>query len=369
MAFNTTTIWHLDAGEQGPSTPSPQGTEVPSILITGGVGFIGVNAAQYFSEKGWDVTVVDNLSRRGTEDNLRWLQGKATIVFHKVDLRDAAEIRRTVGQTRPQVLLHLAAQVAVTTSVEDPREDFEINALGSFNILEAVRQESPDSFFINASTNKVYGKMEEVAVIERNGRYEYQDCPNGIGELSPLDFHSPYGCSKGVADQYTIDYARIYDLKTVTFRQSCIYGTRQFGIEDQGWVAWLTIAAVLGKQITIYGDGKQIRDVLNVKDLIRAYEAAFNNQEAVNGQALNIGGGPLHTMSLLELIDHLQHELRREIPLKWDKWRPGDQLVFVCDVSKAMEMLGWKPEIAPKEGVKQLITWVRDNKSLFDWLR
>ncbi len=342
---------------------------MPSILITGGAGFIGVNAAHYFSEKGWDVVVVDNLSRRGTEDNLRWLQEKAKIAFHKMDLRNAAAISGIVGQTTPNVLLHLAAQVAVTTSVSDPREDFEINALGSFNVLEAIRQESPESFFINASTNKVYGKMEEVAIIERSGRYEYQDVPGGIDELRPLDFHSPYGCSKGVADQYTIDYARIYGLNTVTFRQSCIYGIRQFGIEDQGWVAWFTIAAVMGKQITIYGDGKQIRDVLHIKDLIRAYEAAINNQKAASGQAFNIGGGPMHTMSLLELLSHLKRELNSDIPLKWSTWRPGDQRVFVCNVDKAMRLLGWKPEIPAREGVTQLISWVRENERLFDWLR
>lgn len=336
-----------------------------SILITGGAGFIGVNSARYFAAKGWDVTVVDNLSRRGTEDNLRWLKEQAPIRFQRADIRDAAAMERIVGEVRPDVLLHLAAQVAVTTSVTDPREDFEINALGTFNMLEAVRKQSPETFFIYASTNKVYGKMHEIAVAERNGRYEYRDLAGGVDERQQLDFHSPYGCSKGVADQYTIDYSRIYGLQTVTFRQSCIYGTRQFGIEDQGWVAWFTIAAVLGKNITIYGDGKQIRDVLHVEDLVRAYEAAVVNREAASGQAFNIGGGPVNTMSLLELLAYLEEELKISIPLQWDDWRPGDQPVFVCDLGKAREILGWQPQIAVRDGVKALSAWVAENAELF----
>lgn len=340
-----------------------------SILITGGAGFIGVNSARHFAAKGWEVTVVDNLSRRGTEDNLHWLQAQAPIRFERADIRDAAAMERIVGQVRPDVLLHLAAQVAVTTSVTDPREDFEINALGTFNMLEAARKQSPESFFITASTNKVYGKMHNVEVVERNGRYEYKDLVGGVTEDQQLDFHSPYGCSKGVADQYTIDYSRIYGLRSVALRQSCIYGTRQFGIEDQGWVAWFTIAAVLGKTITIYGDGKQIRDVLHVNDLVRAYEAAASHPEQAAGQAFNIGGGPGNTMSLLELLAYLQDELKITIPLKWDDWRPGDQPVFVCNLDKARERLGWSPQITVRDGVKDLAQWVRQNVELFSWLK
>lgn len=340
-----------------------------SILITGGAGFIGVNSARYFASKGWSVTVLDNLSRRGTEDNLRWLQAQASVRFERADIRDGAHVERIVGSIRPDVVLHLAAQVAVTTSVTDPREDFEINALGTFNVLEALRKQSPESFFIYASTNKVYGKMDDVAVVERNGRYEYRDLAAGADERQHLDFHSPYGCSKGVADQYTIDYSRIYGLRTVAFRQSCIYGTRQFGIEDQGWVAWFTIAAVLGKKITIYGDGKQIRDVLHVDDLVRAYEAAATHQDQAIGQAFNVGGGSGNTMSLLELLAYLQEELRIDIPLQWDKWRPGDQPVFVCDIRKAQERLGWQPEISVRQGVKNLSAWVSQNAGLFSWLK
>ncbi|RMD60054.1 NAD-dependent epimerase/dehydratase family protein [Candidatus Parcubacteria bacterium] len=335
----------------------------------GGAGFIGVNSAKHFAEQGWDITIVDNLSRRGTEDNLKWLTDQHPVDFHKVDIRDYDALADVVRATRPDVLLHLAAQVAVTTSVTDPREDFAINALGTFNVLESVRLQSPESFVINASTNKVYGKMEEVGVVERNGRYEYRDLPAGVDEKQQLDFHSPYGCSKGVADQYTIDYARIYGLRTTTFRQSCIYGTRQFGIEDQGWVAWFTIAAVLGKQITIYGDGKQIRDVLHVKDLARAYESAIEHADAASGQAFNIGGGPANTLSLRELLAYLEDELNIEIPLEWDDWRPGDQPVFVCNTAKAKESLGWQPQIPVRQGIKQLADWVARNKELFEWLR
>ena len=335
------------------------------ILITGGAGFIGVNAARHFAGQGWEVSILDNLSRRGTEDNLRWLQERASIRFERADVREPVAVDRVVGEIRPDLLLHLAGQVAVTTSVANPREDFEINALGTFNVLEAVRRKSPESFFIDASTNKVYGRMERIGVVERNGRYEYRDLPDGADELQPLDFHSPYGCSKGAAEQYTIDYSRIYGLRTVAFRQSCIYGTRQFGIEDQGWVAWFTIAAVLGKPITIYGDGKQIRDVLHVDDLARAYEAAYAHRDAVAGQAFNIGGGPGNTMSLLELLGYLEAELGIRIPVQWSDWRPGDQPVFVCNSAKAQRLLGWQPAIGVKDGVRALIRWVRDNACIF----
>jgi CDP-paratose 2-epimerase len=341
---------------------------VSSILITGGAGFIGVHSARHFADLGFTVTVLDNLSRKGTAENLAWLKSVCPLRFVHADVRDREAMERIVGEARPDVLLHLAAQVAVTTSVEDPRADFEANALGTFNVLEAVRLKSRETFFIYAATNKVYGRMEDLGVVERNGRYEYGDLSEGVSEERPLDFHSPYGCSKGVADQYTIDYSRIYDLKTVTFRQSCIYGTRQFGIEDQGWVAWFTIASVLGKPITIYGDGKQIRDVLHVGDLVRAYEAAYAHRDRASGLAFNIGGGPANTLSLRELIVQLEEMLGKKIPLKWSNWRPGDQPVFVCNVSKAEKLLAWQPSISVRVGVSELIAWVRDNRQLFDIL-
>lgn len=339
------------------------------MIITGGAGFIGANAARYFSGLGWRVTVLDNLSRRGAGENLRWLQELAPVAFTRADIRDADALNRIVADTRPDVLLHLAGQVAVTTSVVNPREDFDINALGTFNVLEALRLGSPDTFMLNASTNKVYGKMADVEITERNGRYEYRDLVAGCGEDQPLDFHSPYGCSKGVADQYVLDYARIYGLATTSFRQSCIYGTRQFGIEDQGWVAWFTIAHLLDKPITVYGDGKQIRDVLYVDDLCRAYEAAIHHRAVAAGEAFNIGGGPQNTLSLLELLHFLDDFLGGRPAIEWGDWRPGDQPVFVCNLEKAGKMLNWYPETGVKQGVADLAGWVKRNPELFDWLR
>jgi len=267
------------------------------------------------------------------------------------------------------MVLHLAAQVAVTTSYTHPREDFEINALGSFNVMEAVRLHAPEAFVVYASTNKVYGGMETVPVVKGEHGYGFAGLPHGVSETQPLDFHSPYGCSKGVADQYTIDYARIYGLHTCSFRQSCIYGIRQFGIEDQGWVAWFSIAALLERPITLYGDGWQTRDVLNVKDLARAYEAAWDRREAVSGQAFNIGGGPANTLCLRDLLGFLEQELGLTITPLSGATRPGDQPVFVCDIRKARELLGWTPQIAVNDGVRDLIRWVRDNRELFDWLK
>ena len=337
------------------------------IMITGGAGFIGVNASRRFAEHGWRVTVLDNLSRRGAESNLEWLRGLGEFDFIRADVRDNAKIDAAVKTIRPDVVLHLAAQVAVTTSVTNPREDFEINALGTFNLLDAVRRLSPETFFIYASTNKVYGKMESVGVVEHNGRYEYENLAGGVSENETLDFHSPYGCSKGVADQYTIDFSRIYDLRTVTFRQSCIYGPRQFGIEDQGWVAWFVIATVLEKPITIYGDGKQIRDLLHVDDLVHAYRLAAEHSQDISGEAFNLGGGPSNTMSLLELVDMLKKEIGTTATApRFSDWRPGDQSVFVCDITKAKRLYGWEPRIGVTAGVKSLIQWVRENRSLFD---
>ncbi|MGE0641516.1 MAG: SDR family NAD(P)-dependent oxidoreductase [Thermoanaerobaculia bacterium] len=335
------------------------------ILITGGAGFVGVNAARRFASDGWKVVVVDDLSRKGSSVNLDWLRSEVDVDFRRIDIRDAEPLARSVRKLRPDVVLHLAAQVAVTTSVVDPRTDFEINALGTFNVLEAVRRESPESIVLNASTNKVYGKLENLEVEERGGRWEFRDCRDGVGEDQPLDFHSPYGCSKGVGDQYVIDYSRIYGLRTLTFRQSCIYGPRQMGVEDQGWVAWFTIASVLGKDVSIYGDGKQIRDLLWVDDLVELYQAGISAAERGVGGAFNIGGGPDNTMSLLELLAHLERLNGRTLAHRFDAWRPGDQKVFVCDVSKAAEDLGWKPRTSVAEGVERLHGWVAANRDLF----
>ncbi len=335
------------------------------ILLTGGAGFIGCNAADYFLKKGYEVTVLDNLSRNGTENNLKWLQGKfPNVRFVKADVtKDQSILDQEVEKV--DAVIHLAAQVAVTTSVLDPRHDFNTNLLGAFNVLEAIRKSKRRPMILYSSTNKVYGGMEDVKIVEKNGRYAYKDLPTGCSEERTLDFHSPYGCSKGGADQYIIDYSRIYGLKTVVFRQSCIYGTRQFGIEDQGWVAWFIIATILGKPLKIYGDGKQVRDVLFVEDLVKCYDMAIKNIDKVSGKAYNIGGGPENQLSLLELISYLEEFLGKKIRYTFHDWRPGDQKVFVCNISKAKREFGWEPKIGVKEGVKKLFDWVNENKKLF----
>jgi CDP-paratose 2-epimerase len=262
-------------------------------------------------------------------------------------------------------VIHLAAQVAVTTSVLDPATDFAVNAVGTFNVLDAVRLHCPEAVFIFASTNKVYGKISSAAAELRGNRYAYINRPHGIDETEPLDFLSPYGCSKGAADQYTLDFARMYQIRATSFRQSCIYGTRQFGIEDQGWLAWFVIASILGRDLTIFGDGKQVRDVLHVEDLVRAYEAAIRSPEKVAGQAFNIGGGPELVMSLVDLVEALEHRLGRSIPLRWADWRPGDQRVYISDIRKLGRALDWKPRINIGEGITQLIDWVEENRAVF----
>jgi CDP-paratose 2-epimerase len=335
------------------------------VLITGGAGFIGCNAAHYFLAQGWEVIIWDNLSRRGGERNLEWLRQTGPFEFHQVDLRHAPQVDAVYAGRRFNLVLHCAGQVAVTTSIVNPRDDFESNALGTVNLLEAVRRQDPDALLIYTSTNKVYGGMETVPVLERNGRYEYADLPWGVNEASPLDFHSPYGCSKGAADQYVRDYARIYGLATVAFRQSCIYGYRQFGIEDQGWVAWFIIAQVLGKPITVYGDGKQTRDVLFIDDLVQAYVRAYDRRDRVAGQIFNLGGGPKNQLSLLELIEQLRVISGRPVAHSFADWRAGDQKVFVADIRKAKEVLDWEPQNPVPQGLAKLIRWVETNQGLF----
>ena len=337
-------------------------------IITGGAGFIGCHAAARLHRQGHDVILIDNLSRRGADENLDWLRQQGVTRFVRADVRDAAQMSEILARNvDADAVLHLASQVAVSTSVVDPRTDFEINALGTFNVLEAVRvaaQSRPVVLY--SSTNKVYGGMESVEVVERDGRYAYVDLPQGVAEEQPLDFHSPYGCSKGTGDQYVRDYARIYGLRTVTFRQSCIYGTRQFGIEDQGWIAWFCVAVVTGQPFSIFGDGKQIRDTLWVDDLIDAYQAAYERIDSVSGEVFNIGGGPANTLSLRELVARLEREFGRSLDPAYGDWRPGDQRIFVADIRKAERLLGWKPRVSTTEGVGLLIDWVRDNAHLFD---
>jgi len=334
------------------------------ILITGGAGFIGAHTAHRFAAD-QDVTIVDDLSRAGSESNLKWLQDHRRFDFVRCDIRRSEAVLNAVKAARPDVVVHLAAQVAVTTSVNDPRTDFDINALGTFNVLEAVRQAVPDAIVLYASTNKVYGGMEEAGIVLSNGRYQYSDLKAGVSEKQPLDFHSPYGCSKGAADQYVRDYARIYDMRTIVFRQSCIFGTRQFGVEDQGWIAWFAIRCAQNKPVTIYGDGRQVRDVLWIDDLVDAYQAAIERADRLKGAVFNMGGGPGNQLSLLETIRLLEEYQGKPVNYSFADWRPGDQRVFLADTTLAQTQLAWKPRVSPEEGVKRLHTWVRENLQLF----
>lgn len=334
-------------------------------LVTGGAGFIGSNYVHRLLARGEKVTIYDNLSR--TKRNIEWLKsefGENAFDLIIADVRDADRI--TEAAKTSDVVAHLAGQVAVTTSVTNPRDDFESNALGTFNVLEAARLSGRNPIVLYASTNKVYGGMEEVELFEEPTRWRYKDLVNGCPETQPLDFHSPYGCSKGTGDQYVRDYARIYNLPTVVFRQSCIYGPRQFGIEDQGWVAWFIIAAVMGRAMTIYGDGKQVRDILHVNDLINAYDLAVEKIDIAKGQVYNLGGGPANVMSIwAEFGPKLEGMLGKPIVPARGDWRPGDQRVFYADVSRAQRELGWTPNISVDEGVQMLFDWVVQNRHLF----
>lgn len=336
-------------------------------LITGGAGFIGSNYADRCISRGERVVIFDNLSRHGAKTNLDWLRqkhGEKSFQLVVGDVRHAEEIKAAAREASR--IVHLAAQVAVTTSVTDPRNDFEINAIGTFNTLEAARLSGNHPSFVYSSTNKVYGGMENVKVIEKETRYDYADLPLGASEEQILDFHSPYGCSKGTGDQYVRDYARIYDLPTTVFRQSCIYGLRQFGVEDQGWVAWFIIAAITGHPISIYGNGKQVRDILFVDDLLNAYDAALQHPDKAAGQIFNVGGGRENTISVwLEFAPLLEKLLGKKIEVSWGDWRPGDQPVYISDIRKAQRVLGWSPKISAQEGITRLFNWVKENRSLF----
>jgi CDP-paratose 2-epimerase len=335
------------------------------VIITGGAGFIGCNAAARYLKSGCRVIIVDNLMRVGSASNLQWLRSRGSLEFANVDIRKADEVAKVFLQHRDvDRILHLAAQVAVTTSVTSPRLDFEVNAVGAFNVLEAVRLAGISAPILYSSTNKVYGEMTDLGVAEQHGRYAYQSLAEGVSEERNLDFHSPYGCSKGAADQYFIDYHRIYGLRTIVFRQSCIYGYRQFGMEDQGWVAWFMIASQLGRPITVYGDGKQVRDLLFIGDLLDAYDAAFSAPGAA-GRAYNIGGGPENVLSLLELLAFIEGKRKSGLHYSFSDWRPGDQKVFVSDIRRAASELGWAPKISVYQGLDLLYDWVSRNQELF----
>jgi CDP-paratose 2-epimerase len=335
-----------------------------NILITGGLGFIGVNTAIKLYENGHTIYIIDNMSRKGTIQNYLFLTNKIRFAYFNVDIRDKHSLDKVFQSNQFDCIFHLAGQVAVTSSVRDPVEDFHINCLGTFNILECCREYCNGAGIIYSSTNKVYGEFE-CDTTESDKRYLTKDDFTGINESQNIDFHSPYGCSKGCGDQYVRDYSRIYGLKTVVLRQSCIYGYNQFGIEDQGWVSWLSIAAAFDKPITIYGTGKQIRDVLFIEDLTNLYTIISNNIDKYNGQIYNIGGGINNTLSLLELVDLLSAKLNKQILYKFESWRPGDQKVYISDISKIIQDSEWKIEYGIDHGLDSILPWILANKELF----
>ncbi|MFN3889229.1 MAG: NAD-dependent epimerase/dehydratase family protein [Beijerinckiaceae bacterium] len=333
------------------------------IVVVGGAGFVGCNLAHSFARSGAPVRVLDNLSRRGAEQNLDWLKRThgERVDVRIADIRDATALHTALDGAG--AVLHMAAQVAVTTSIHDPRADFDVNATGTLNILEWARTRSSGTPIIFASTNKVYGCLENIQVSTTRNRHEPDDAQfasKGITETQPLDLRTPYGCSKGAADQYVLDYAKSFGLRTAVMRMSCIYGPRQFGNEDQGWVAHFALCALRGEPITIYGDGAQVRDVLHVDDAVAAYRAVLANFDLAKGEAFNLGGGRANAVSLLELIDALRARTGKAVSIRRAAWRTGDQPWFVADTSKLSNRLGWRPQIAWRDGINDLLRWLND---------
>ena len=335
------------------------------LLVTGGCGFLGSNLAAAGLARGWEVQVFDNLSRLGATDNLAWLRSQGLEKFQHGDIRNQADVDAVVRNFQPDCVFHLAGQVAMTTSIERPRTDFEINALGSLNLLEAVRAHVPQALTIYSSTNKVYGDLEQYRYQETETRFECVDKPRGFDESTPLEFHSPYGCSKGAADQYMQDYARIFGLRTVVLRHSSMYGGRQFATADQGWVGWFCSQALAIKQqpdrdaFTISGTGKQVRDVLHARDMIALYFSLIEQADRVAGQAFNVGGGIDNSLSLLELFGLLEELCGVTMNFRRLPARESDQRVFVADISRLEQLIGWRPAVSAREGVQDMLSWLQ----------
>ena len=334
------------------------------LLITGGCGFLGSNLASDALVRGDELVVFDSLYRNGSRENLTWLQTQGNFKFEHGDIRNQNDITRVIQTFQPNAVFHLAGQVAMTTSIANPQMDFEVNALGSVNLLEAVRQYCPKAAVIYSSTNKVYGDLEQYSYIETDTRYQCVEKPNGFDEQTQLEFHSPYGCSKGAADQYMLDYARIFGLKTVVFRHSSMYGGRQFATYDQGWVGWFCQKALERKKsknlgsFTISGNGKQVRDVLHADDMKKLYFSALKNADIAKGKAFNIGGGVANSLSLIQLFKLLESFL--DIELVYDKLpvRESDQKVFIADINKVRSILNWEPSICARDGVEKTLNWL-----------
>jgi CDP-paratose 2-epimerase len=336
-------------------------------LVTGGIGFIGTNLSARLLRDGHEVILFDNVRRAGVEQNLDWLSSRPInrMRFIEGDVREFDVVEKAMQGA--DVVFHLAGQVAVTTSVVNPLDDFSINAQGTLNVLEAARRQKPMPVFLYTSTNKVYGALDHLAVVERPSRYEFENLPYGVPETCPLDFHSPYGCSKGAADQYVRDYHRIYGLPSIVFRMSCIYGPHQFGTEDQGWVAHFALTGLKSGRLTIYGDGKQVRDLLYVDDLVDLMLTACADTERTAGQVYNVGGGPANTTSVwAELHGPMQHLLGRLPAVEYGEFRPGDQRIFVSDIRKVQHHLGWNPKVGIAEGLRRMVEDLSQTKCLVD---
>ena len=342
------------------------------VLITGGAGLVGSHTAEYYAKKNYEVTILDNLIRsqlfgydkQSVEHNWNYLGEYPGIKRIRGDVRNEEDVKKAMGDG-VDIIIHTAGQPGVPSSVRMPKEDFSINAFGTLNVLECARKICPEAAFVYCSTNKVYGEnIDEISLKELEKRYVYEGT-DGISEEMSIDHcgHTPYGASKYVGDIYTQEYAYIYGMKTAVFRMSCIYGIRQFGFEDQGWVAWFVIAALTDKPITIYGDGKQVRDVLYAEDLVRAYDLFVESD--IRHAVYNIGGGPENTISLLEFLDILEEITGKRVAATFRNWRPSDQKVYISNVAKLQRELGWIPEVGPQEGIKILVNWVRENKELF----
>jgi CDP-paratose 2-epimerase len=334
------------------------------LLITGGCGFLGSNLAKSALERGDELILFDNLYRNGSLQNLAWLQNQGTFEFIHGDIRSANDITSIIKKFSPDLIFHLAGQVAMTTSIANPRMDFEVNVIGSYNILEAVRLYAPMATVVYSSTNKVYGDLNQFTYRETKTRFECVERVNGFDENTPLEFHSPYGCSKGAADQYMLDYARIFGLKTVVFRHSSMYGGRQFSTYDQGWIGWFCQKAIekkngtSDKPFTVSGSGKQVRDVLHAEDMKRLYFIAHDKIDQAKGQAFNIGGGMVNSLSILELFSLLESTVGVKLDYTKISIRDSDQKVFVADITKAKDILGWNPEVISSEGIPKMIHWI-----------
>lgn len=336
------------------------------LLITGGCGFLGANMAAEALRRGDALWVLDDLSRTGSDRNLAWLRAQGEFGFVRGDVRDRAAVEALVREARPDAVFHLAGQVAMTTSLADPRRDFEVNVGGSINMLEAVRAAAPEAAVLFSSTNKIYGDLDGLAYDEAETRWRCPSHPRGFDESLPLDFRSPYGCSKGAADQYMLDYARTFGLRTAVFRHSSIFGPRQFSTADQGWVGWFVERALAARTssepFTISGDGKQVRDVLFAPDIVRCYFGALAALDRCAGQAFNIGGGAANSLSLLELFAALEAELGVRLAYTRLPWRKSDQKVFVADTAKALERFGWAPQVDMRAGLRGMIRWVEETR-------